>query len=681
MFTFINSFVLPVLAAVTIPVLIHLFNRQRAKRISFSSIRFLKILEKKRLKNIKIYQYLLILIRTLILLFLIVAFARPTFIGKSKIFRTNSPATSVIILDNGINMSSYDSQGNRYKRAFDQLRWIINLYHENDQKFILTTDNPHEIKTDIRTIDNNKCSYLKGDWETALNKAKELFSNNVNYNKELFIISDFNFNRNHFIKSLSEMQNVHIHFIKIGKEPVFNIKIDTLIIKSYLLERNKSIHLDIILSSLSQSKHDEIELNLFVNEQRVAHKKTTINPLEKKIESLSFQLKTYGIHSGYVELSDDNLLADNRYYFSFTIPRKLRVLFIDDNPSLYLEKAIETISENTNIVITKEKYYSWAKHNFNQYDVIFLSNLHSLPSSLTNRIKQFLKQNGGIIISPGMQTIPSEFNNLTKNINQNIRFDQLVSSNNSYDYFTIKKISYNHPLFSGLFRMNNPGITEPIFYQYFKISPVYNGESIISFNTGDPFLYKYKLNSGSIFLLSSYIDEQWTDLQYKGIFTPLLLRLFYSSGSLAAQMNEPIKIGDETVFVLNQIQHKKEYFLKSPDDEVIRIIPEVHEHELIFKMKYFFMPGQYILSAEKQNIAVFSANIASNSITLPFLNLTDLKKEIPYIQIYEENQDYSRYIFEARTGNELWKIFISLVIICLIIEIILVKRIEGKAIT
>ena len=76
--TFLNSVMLFALLAASIPIIIHLITRRKAKTILFSSLRFLKILENEQIKRLKIKQILLLIIRILIILFIILAFARPT---------------------------------------------------------------------------------------------------------------------------------------------------------------------------------------------------------------------------------------------------------------------------------------------------------------------------------------------------------------------------------------------------------------------------------------------------------------------------------------------------------------------------------------------------------------------------------------------------------------------------
>ena len=105
MLTFLNSAILFGLTAVAIPILIHLFTRQKTKTILFSSLKFLKELQKQKIRRLKIRQILLLILRTLLILVLIFAFARPTLrnSGSSSLL-AGAQLTAVIIFDNTLSM-------------------------------------------------------------------------------------------------------------------------------------------------------------------------------------------------------------------------------------------------------------------------------------------------------------------------------------------------------------------------------------------------------------------------------------------------------------------------------------------------------------------------------------------------------------------------------------------------
>lgn len=99
--TFLNSYILWFLPAVLLPIIIHLLSKRKATRVDFSSLRFLKALEQDALKTFNIKQLILLILRTLLVLFLILAFARPT-IQKGVGFQlaTRPQTLTLVVVDN-----------------------------------------------------------------------------------------------------------------------------------------------------------------------------------------------------------------------------------------------------------------------------------------------------------------------------------------------------------------------------------------------------------------------------------------------------------------------------------------------------------------------------------------------------------------------------------------------------
>src|SRR4030066_1542341 len=104
--TFLNPAVLFGLLAASIPILIHLFNLRKLKKIEFSTLSFLKELQKNKIRKVKLKQWLLLALRVLIILGIVFAFARPALRGTT-IGGTASTAktTAVFILDDTFSMS------------------------------------------------------------------------------------------------------------------------------------------------------------------------------------------------------------------------------------------------------------------------------------------------------------------------------------------------------------------------------------------------------------------------------------------------------------------------------------------------------------------------------------------------------------------------------------------------
>ena len=94
--TFLEPLYLAGLATLPLPILIHLLQRRRAKVVAWSSLEFLRPLEKPRTRRLDLRRLLLLALRVLILTFLSLALARPSLPGGAP--GVDAPTAAVIIL-------------------------------------------------------------------------------------------------------------------------------------------------------------------------------------------------------------------------------------------------------------------------------------------------------------------------------------------------------------------------------------------------------------------------------------------------------------------------------------------------------------------------------------------------------------------------------------------------------
>ena len=117
--TFLNPIMLFGLAAAAIPILLHLLNLRKLKTVEFSSLRFLKELQRTRIRRIRLRQWLLLLLRTLLVLSLVLAFSRPALRGSlASLGGTSARSTIVLLIDDSPSMGMRNAGG----MLFDQAR-------------------------------------------------------------------------------------------------------------------------------------------------------------------------------------------------------------------------------------------------------------------------------------------------------------------------------------------------------------------------------------------------------------------------------------------------------------------------------------------------------------------------------------------------------------------------------
>jgi uncharacterized protein (DUF58 family) len=130
---FLNPLVLFGMVAAGIPILLHLLNLRRLKTVDFSTVRFLQELQQTRVRRLRIQQILLLVLRTLIILFAVLAFARPTIPGNLPLLSVEARSSVVILLDNSASMEAADQRGQRFRQARKAAEQVLALLRDGDE--------------------------------------------------------------------------------------------------------------------------------------------------------------------------------------------------------------------------------------------------------------------------------------------------------------------------------------------------------------------------------------------------------------------------------------------------------------------------------------------------------------------------------------------------------------------
>src|SRR5579872_4140336 len=111
------------LSAVAIPIIVHLFNFRRFKKIYFTNVRFLREVRQDTQSKSKLKHLLILAARILAVVFLVLAFAQPYIPLEQKTLKLNSKVVS-IYLDNSFSMEAVGANGSLLDEAKRKAREI-----------------------------------------------------------------------------------------------------------------------------------------------------------------------------------------------------------------------------------------------------------------------------------------------------------------------------------------------------------------------------------------------------------------------------------------------------------------------------------------------------------------------------------------------------------------------------
>jgi hypothetical protein len=134
MFDFLNPVFLVFGGAAVVPLVLHLIQSSRKVRMPFSTVRFLKMAEKKSSRRIKMENLLLWILRTAIMAIISLAFAMPMLRTKSfgKVLGRTQRDIAVVI-DGSFSMDYNMGKDTAFTRAVDAAVAIIEGLEEGDQ--------------------------------------------------------------------------------------------------------------------------------------------------------------------------------------------------------------------------------------------------------------------------------------------------------------------------------------------------------------------------------------------------------------------------------------------------------------------------------------------------------------------------------------------------------------------
>src|SRR6476659_2994693 len=127
------------LMAASLPVLIHLLNRRKLKRIRFPAVRFVLLSQKRISRSYRLRHWILLALRTLAVVFLALLLANPIFQTGAGLFAGGGPVSLVVLLDNSLSMT-WSGDGDGFKQAKEAARLLIGSLNDGDPAALIPTN-------------------------------------------------------------------------------------------------------------------------------------------------------------------------------------------------------------------------------------------------------------------------------------------------------------------------------------------------------------------------------------------------------------------------------------------------------------------------------------------------------------------------------------------------------------
>ncbi len=696
--TFLNPLVLLGLIAGAIPIILHLLNLRKLKTIEFSSLKFLKELQKTKIRKLKLKQILLLILRTLLIVFTVLAFSRPTIEGSLPGFETFAKTSVAILIDNSFSMDVSDEWGNRFNQSKTIGNEILNLLKEGDEVVIIPmaskeiarvkglTKSINLAREDLNKI---KIEIAKADLVNSLNLAEIAFESAANINHEIFVITDCqpNILFNEELDSLNLFKKkTPIYIIPIGlnsRADIQNISVDSINLITRMFQVNKPIELEVKFKNHSMQNINGIIAGLIFNNQRVTQRTFNIESGRTKNIAFTAVPNKTGLFTAYIEVESDALDYDNRRYFSFYIPSIPKVLLTGNRASTqYIIYALAGAGININEFVDLFNPENLSSVDFNKYDVVVCTEGNYRQSDLL-RLYQFIANGGSALLFANTEDIGDNYSQFLANLGVEVSNIKYFSSSQPAYLTSLDKM---HPIFEGVFKgtTDKTNISENI--EIFKAKPAKSGQFIIEM-PGGAFFTEIRKDNGRVYYCAVSPVMDWSRFPITGLFPTLIYR---SVMHLSATENIAVNaLPMQKINIVLPIKLAIGNAYKVLDPSGVEFFSEALK-----------LPSGYVLSLDElRNTGVYSVyNQNDRLVSLVNVNHSPDESEISplkesefisllkskigehnIVRFLKNTQNVSKDISRARLGTELWKIFLILAILCMIGEMIVARVTKNEA--
>jgi hypothetical protein len=532
--SFLNPLFLVGALAVAVPVIVHLYRRQEARKIPFSSLLFVTHTPSRSWRRLRLRNLLLFAMRTLAILLLVLAFARPYLATHDPVVASAGRKSVVVLLDNSLSMRSAGRMG----RAKSEALKVLGTIRDADSCFVVAfsdtssvLNQPHaERKTLVSAVQDLEPSFRGTDFGQALKIGAQLLGSTPNEIQEIHLISDFQqsgWDQEAAVVAIPETVKIIPHRIEGsggGNASVARLEI---------AETGERGQTEVkVAARVASSEKLSTPIALEVNGKALGQKQLELEAGHTAlVEFRPFALPA-GITRGIVRLPvPDSLPEDNSAFFVVNPLARQKLLLLTDTAAgrragdysedLYIQKALAPGPGTPFDIVTEAVETPPA--DLTPFSAVLMSDPGVVPARLAEGLTTFVKNGGGLVIGVGARSDIKALNDRLSNLLPARLVRKRQGSGDGISLIT--SIQKQHDLFRVFQPVHESYFLTTPFRDYVVASPLPGSSVLMELDQAAPLLIERLIGKGRVLLYASAFSTDWNDLPLKSVFLPFCQEL------------------------------------------------------------------------------------------------------------------------------------------------------------
>lgn len=670
--SFVNPAFLIALSAIAIPIIIHLIQLRKYKKLYFSNVSFLHSIEEQQRKTNKLKHLLVLLARILTVIFIVLAFAQPYIPFNNSKINTGKNYISIYV-DNSFSLERQGDNGTLLDEAKRKAREIASAFKSDDQFQLLGNEfSGNQQRWLSKESFFNSLAELKirpesRSLQQVINRQRSFLDDKSGRSSKAFIISDFQKSFAKNATNISLDSSIDWQMVLLENSKSQNLSIDSVWFYSPVHFPNSQENLVVKIHNYSENEVTALPYEIKINGQVIGVSNVSIGPDATVIDTFSYKNKSTGWQKGTISIKDQSSTFDNEYYFSYEIENSRKLSIIN---------GVEA-SNNVEAVFKTEPFFETKSFNYQQIDYSFLdksqiivfNELDDFSSGLLSQIEKRLNSSAVVIVLPSLKAEAK-----TNDFNQKFNLSTLMPLNSSKD--KIERVNFNNNLFDGVFiKQNNTNLDLPSVNKYYPFSV--NGqlkEELLFLSNNQSVLNKYSVQNGVIYQFAMPLKTIASDLPKHALLVPMLLRMgtiHHKNSTIAYFLgeNSNIQLPGIQIDERDKNELSKDQFSIVPELKSIDGTPQLSITDQIYEA------GIYSLKQGDKVIAEIAFNTNRSESDMTELNnalLDDILQDKAKI-LNPGDASLASIIKEEEFGQRLWKICVILALFFMGLEILFIR--------
>ncbi len=675
--SFTNPGFLWALFAMLIPVVIHLINFRKPKVIYFSNTAFIEDIKKETRTKTKLKQILILIARMLTIAMLVIVFAGP-YIPNANKAGTEQTDLAILYIDNSFSMDADAARGKVFELAKQLAKDFVFSNPPSMNYVFLSNDKSSDFRATL-----NRDQIITSIDECAIT------ANSMSINELIIKANSYARNgKRATIYAISDMQkymfdgietqlndNVNIVFMSLNPMKINNLYIDSCWFETPVHRIGQNELLKVRITNKSAEGFYDIPLQLYINGSLKAMSSFNVEQGESVEVDIEYRNNVSGNISARLEISDYPIVYDNIFYFSYVVSESTKILSINANDeSEYLKALFGNDNENFKFQQVKQGYE--AEVEIETFDLVILNSVSEISSGLGEKLKTFVNNGGSVCLFPSQTADYTSLNRFLKYFAIG-KFDGGATQN-----IKLGEIDYNNSLYKNVFSKEEKQSNLPNIEYAHKIS-LYSKSGfspVLKLENSASVLLAGNYGNGKLYVFATPIININTDFAKSVAFAPAMYNMAMNS-QIINQLYATINAGTIVSTRIDNYTAGNVFKLSDKKGEIGIVDVRYNSGMLnVFLPDNINNSGIYNLSVNEDTVSKIALNYNRKESMQDYLGSDELNKIVTekfdgraQIFKFENVEQLSDNFNQISEGKTLWKYFVMLAMLFILIEITLIK--------